>query len=445
MSNVIYRLHPRVAFRQIKGSTYILPVRSDRSIYILKGWAQVLWKYLVESYAISEEDLLNFVSSNAVITNDRMKSDVVSFFRKLVAEGLLISIDAPTSSVNPPRPTNYDILWKIADQHAIPLKVDIELTYKCNLRCKYCYIDGEQTSFELPTRRLITLLDELADMGCLFLAFTGGEPFLREDLLEVLGEANKRWFSIRLLTNGTLINEQAVRVLSKISRLTVEISIHGSTPTRHDAFTQKQGAFNAMKQAIKLLREADIPTLLKLTITRLNVDDIPHIRSFAEKLGVPVLMSPLVFPSIAGKKKIENYRVNDEQLTKLMKQGDYVPSAFQCSSGRAKAWISPNGNVYPCEFIRIPMGNIMESNFSSIWNNRKIKLFRENIRSAVPQNCQRCVHSTYCPRCPGIAWLEQRRLDIPPSEACRISNMWASLNDSTFSFPGRKKSIGKEE
>lgn len=376
---------------------------------------------------------------------ERLRSDLSTFLKKLEEEGFLL----PEGVLAPhhqqfTRPADYTLLWDVADRQSIPLKIDLELTYRCNLRCKYCYVEAGRPSHELPTPRLVSLLDELLDMGCLFLTFTGGEPYLRRDLLDLLLEADRRWFAVRVLTNGTLLSEMAVQVLSDLHRVTMEISIHGSTAERHDAFTQRQGSFRAMQRGIRLLHEAGIPVVLKLSITHVNAADVPNIRRLSEEWGVPLLLSPLIFPSVVGKDHVTEYRVNDSQLKNLMAQGEYAPRAFRCSSGRAKGWIAPDGTVYPCEFVRIPMGSVAQVPFALIWKSEEMKRFREDV-PFTPVACRQCPHHTYCPRCPGIAWLEHGALQAQSLEACRHCRLWASTSSCPSNALGNSTSLSPGE
>ena len=90
----------------------------------------------------------------------------------------------------------------------IPVDVSIELTHHCNFRCQHCYIPDFSAPDLLSTERLLSLLEELADVGTLFLTLTGGELFLRRDWLTIAGRARELGFALRLFSNGTLIDDE---------------------------------------------------------------------------------------------------------------------------------------------------------------------------------------------------------------------------------------------
>ncbi|MEM7349847.1 MAG: radical SAM protein, partial [Acidobacteriota bacterium] len=104
-------------------------------------------------------------------------------------------------------PVHQQRLIVQAARHNIPMDVSIELTHHCNFRCRHCYIPDFSAPDLLSTERLLTLLEELADIGTLFLTFTGGELFLRRDWLPLARRARELGFALRLFSNGTLIDE----------------------------------------------------------------------------------------------------------------------------------------------------------------------------------------------------------------------------------------------
>ena len=121
-------------------------------------------------------------------------------------------------------PDRYEAIVRKTLDKCIPFKVDWEITYRCNLRCSHCYQTGASGEKELTTEEIYSALDELADLGCLYLTFTGGEILLREDLFDIAKYARKKEFAIRLFTNGTLIDEKVADKIKNLSPLSVEIS-----------------------------------------------------------------------------------------------------------------------------------------------------------------------------------------------------------------------------
>src|SRR5207249_7513716 len=99
-------------------------------------------------------------------------------------------------------------LFEKGARQRVPVQAMIELTYGCNLRCVHCYNPTHQAKDELATAQITALIDQLAEAGCLHLAFTGGEIFTRKDAFEIFAYAKAKGFSITLLTNATLITPE---------------------------------------------------------------------------------------------------------------------------------------------------------------------------------------------------------------------------------------------
>ena len=106
----------------------------------------------------------------------------------------------------------YAAMSKDAREQKIPSRVMFELTYRCNFRCLHCYLSPDKKK-ELNTKEVFLVLDQLKDAGTFHIGFTGGEPFLRRDLFQILDHAKKCGFRISLLTNGFLINRDNAKKL----------------------------------------------------------------------------------------------------------------------------------------------------------------------------------------------------------------------------------------
>ena len=116
----------------------------------------------------------------------------------------------------------------------LPISGSIELTFRCNLRCVHCYCnlpqnDRQAIETELETDEVYRLLDQIAEAGCLWLLITGGEPFLRDDFLDIYTYAKKKGFITTLFTNGTLLNKDLADALVEWPPFLVEITLYGAT------------------------------------------------------------------------------------------------------------------------------------------------------------------------------------------------------------------------
>ena len=159
-----------------------------------------------------------------------------------------------------------------ADRNRTPLNVHLELTYRCNEQCVHCYCVVEHGREQEVRRRELTLdeirrvLDELADMGGLYLTLSGGEVMVRPDFFDIAEHARRRGFAYRVFTNGIGLTEAKVERLAALEPLTVELSIFSADPEVHDAITRVPGSFRRLMAAIDRLQRHGVRVYLKTVV-----------------------------------------------------------------------------------------------------------------------------------------------------------------------------------
>src|ERR1700720_3044335 len=204
-----------------------------------------------------------------------------------------------------------------------PLQVSIEMTRRCPLECQHCYNNlpmGDQNarSREMSTDEHFRLLDELVEMGCFWLLYTGGEIFARKDFLEIYTYAKRKGFLITLFTNGTLINEKIADYLVEWPPFAIEITLYGRTRETYEALTQIPGSYDRCLRGIKLLRERGLPLKLKAVATSINKHEITAMRQFAEEeLGVEFKIDGQINPRIDCSQSPLAVRLTPEEVVAL--------------------------------------------------------------------------------------------------------------------------------
>ena len=247
-------------------------------------------------------------------------------------------------------PDRYDIIVRKTLDKFIPFKVDWEITYRCNLRCSHCYQTGPLGDKELTTEEIYYALDELMNLGCLYLTFTGGEIFLREDFFDIAKYARKKEFAIRLFTNGTLIDEKTADKIKELNPLSVEISLYGMDPEVHENITKIPGSYKKTINAFKFLRQRNINTVVKCTVMKDNVAEFDKLKDFARNTGAKFIFSLTVIPQIDGSKEVLKYRLSQEQLHALFQSRSWLIDGISeggvhsyeplCSAGINSLYIS---------------------------------------------------------------------------------------------------------
>jgi radical SAM protein with 4Fe4S-binding SPASM domain len=323
---------------------------------------------------------------------------------------------------------NYDKLQrrlaKKAEKKNFPFKALFELTYRCNLKCRHCYLappDNGSRQKELNTQQLFIILEQLAAAECLNLGFTGGEPFLREDIFDILEYAKRLGFNIIVLTNGTLLTPKKADRLQEIGVNKIDISFHSSNRETFDRFAQAPGTYRKALRAVQLLRDRDIEVYLKTTAMTINKDEM-------------VRLSPIVTPRRDGKKDNLRFRLSAQEIIHIEKnmQNDTEielekldalertkrrPKGrkwgagkishnrlFRCGAGRTEVTINPYGEMKLCPDIPEPKYPILKGSFAEGW--KMLNDYAENTSPGPSYQCRDCELIQYCEFCPAMGWLE---------------------------------------
>ncbi len=324
--------------------------------------------------------------------------------------------------------------------HDVPISAMLELTNRCHLQCRHCYIHAASPSDELSLSEYRTLLDQLATAGTLFLTITGGEPMVRPDFFEILESARQRGFSFILFTSGTRITPEAAGRLSDLCPQRVEISLLGGQPATHDRITRVQGSFAKVLDGVRLLRARGIPVQLKTTWMRDNIEEAGQIKSLARELDASFRSAFLLIHRRDGSPEPEDLSVTEAQLralaaTELAQTGtqaippppplltdEQKQASSPCGAGQTSCTIDAHGLVYPCAAIRTVLGDIRQASFADIWNGNPVIAELRAIRVADLTQCSSCRLFLRCARCAGLARMETGSLFSPSRQSCRVAH-----------------------
>lgn len=318
---------------------------------------------------------------------------------------------------------------KARERH-IPLNATFEITYRCNLRCVHCCYLEEDTDNELTTKEVFSVIDQLAEAGTLEITFTGGEALVRDDFLDIAAYARKKNMAVSLISNGTLMDERTVEKMKVLHFSDLFISLYGVTPKTHEAVTTVPGSFPRTVKAIKLLVESGFKVTVKTSVMKQNVDEIAKINDFCNDVGAELSASPLLFPTTNGSMRPLNYRLSDEELGRYMMweigSEEVRGLTRTCNAGLCNVSISPQGNVFPCNAVRLEAGNLRQQSFEEVWNSSPQLQWIRGLKMEDFRGCFRCKLLDICVRCPGQALCEEGDLLAPLKESCRIAQIRGS-------------------
>lgn len=258
----------------------------------------------------------------------------------------------------------------------------VELTYRCNLDCFYCYNDLALTGTPLSDEAYFRFFQDLADMQVMNLTFTGGEPLAHPSFLTLGKKARDLGFVVRIKSNGHALRGQLAReIREEVDPFMVEISLHGATAEVHDRQTRVPGSFDRLMENLHELRTLGLRVKLNSTLTRWNENDFEDMFDLADSFGVRLSMSPTVTPRDDGDQSpltiapaaiavTRLYRFLDERVpdSEAVESCNGEPSLKKnCGAGASGIAVDPYGNVYPCVQWRRSVGNLHEISIREIW------------------------------------------------------------------------------
>jgi SynChlorMet cassette radical SAM/SPASM protein ScmE len=346
-----------------------------------------------------------------------------------------------------------------------PKKIDISITNRCNLRCRYCYhfesagdVDGD-----LPAEEWIRFFGELNRSAITEVTLAGGEPFIRQELKEILNGIVRNRMRFQLLSNGTLIDDDMAAFLASTRRCNyVQVSIDGSMPESHDVMRGK-GSFAKALQGLITLRRNGVHVAVRVTIHRKNVNDLEGIAKFlledlrlssfgtnsagamglcrnnaemvqlttedrmiametllrlSEKYNgrINAMAGPLA--EARGWWDMEEARNGEKQLT-APKRG-FLTGCGCYWSGLA---VRADGVITPCTMLsHIELGRINRDDLGEIWRNHDtLNALRQ--RQEIPLSnfsfCDGCPYLNYCTgSCPGLSYTLTGEVNHPSPDSC---------------------------
>ena len=330
----------------------------------------------------------------------------------------------------------------------VPAEVSIEITHRCPLECQHCYnnlpmSDANARKQELTFEEHVRLLDELADLGCLWLLYTGGEIFARKDFLDIYTEAKKRGFIITLFTNGTMITPKVADHLVKYPPFSIEITLYGATRETYEALTRVPGSFDRCRKGISVLLERGLPLKLKTVPTSLNVHEVYEMKRFAEQdLGVEFKFDPMINPRTDCSQSPLAVRLSPEQAVALefrdpARRGAYLRlveselaakpfdsnKRYTCGGGHNGCAIDPNGNMTICVISHRDGYNLRDGSFRQGWEGRLQEIRSiENKRETI---CTNCRIRSLCSMCAANGELESGDAETPVEFLCQVAHLRA--------------------
>jgi radical SAM protein with 4Fe4S-binding SPASM domain len=336
-------------------------------------------------------------------------------------------------------------LWKRMEIKRIPFVFDFEITARCNLNCRHCYInlpaaDRTAANKELSLDEIREIVDEAVSLGALWCLVTGGEPLLRDDFLEIYLYLRRKGLLVTVFTNATLVNKEHIRVFKGFPPRDIEVSVYGVSKRTYERITRRPGSFIAFQRGLDLFLESGLNIRLKAMIMRSNIHEQHEIAQFCRQRTRDFYRFDPFLHLRYDRNPVRNKEILSERLTpqeivsleqsdqerfqavkeqchksiKLRRSSIAGGRLFLCGAGKASYSISCDGMFRLCSSLWHPdcLYSLRKGDLTYAWQH-----FVPRVRAMCSEreqylrSCSRCDFIDLCMWCPAYAYLETGQLD----------------------------------
>ncbi|HYC87731.1 MAG TPA: radical SAM protein [Thermoanaerobaculia bacterium] len=333
----------------------------------------------------------------------------------------------------------------------VPANGTIEITNRCPLECAHCYNNLPMGDVNARRRELTTaehkrIVDELFDLGCLWLLYTGGEIFARADFLEIYEYAHRKGFLITLFTNATLITERVADFLAQHPPFEIEVTLYGRTKATYESLTGIPGSFEKCLRGIHLILDRKLPLKLKTVGLTINKHEIPAMKRFAHDLGVEFKFDAMMNPRIDcsasplavrltpadvvsldldDEQRVSEFRRLATECTPVMPREGETASLYHCGGGVNSFAIDPYGDMTICVLSHFDKYNVRDGSVRDGWEH-----FLRGVRArkvTKVTKCTTCAIRSMCGMCSATGELENGDPEAPVDFLCRVAHLRAEV------------------
>ncbi|MBQ8060975.1 MAG: radical SAM protein [Bacteroidales bacterium] len=441
--------------------------------YLFEGPTAVLWNELLK-YDYEQGFKIEEICQNCSCG----RFDLLSFFNDLIDKKILVDqmlktteLDRIKKSVNRTKRSflrsvkgvgNFHSVFESVDNdyrnivgsQGIPLAASIELTYACNEACVHCYNPNSPREGGIGTQKMkpigemtaeeyFPVLDDMKKMGVTKIVFTGGDPFMKKDLMKILRYAHKLKFAFSVYTNGQALysNSKLYEELKGLYPQYIGLSIYSTVPEVHDSITRRKGSCEKTMEVARWCCNDAIGLQIKCPIMRANKDSYGHVFDFALSVNGMPQFDVNITSSVDGDCFASQIlRLSEEQLQEVLKDHriplsiensvgaiDRQPDMVFCGAGESSFNIQPDGTVSPCCAFPMNCGNVRDKGLEEIWRNSENLLKIRTLRYGDSDICGKEKFCKYCNRCPGQSFVEHGVPENHSEDNCFLARIRCEL------------------
>ena len=301
------------------------------------------------------------------------------------------------------------------------ISLQIELTSRCNERCVHCYIPHDNKTTDIDFELYADVLRQANDMGLLSLTLSGGEPLLHPGFCDLLRQAKKYDFSINILSNLTLLNDEMLEEMKSAHISSVKVSLYSMNESIHDAITCLPGSHRKTIKAIEKLIRNDIPVQISCPTMKENKDGLADVLHWAYVHKIRAItdfimmarydhsadnlnhrlsldeVKPLILDIVNGDEAYRTHLMNADLKTSLSQN---ISEDTVCGVCVSSICMVADGSLYPCAgWQSYVLGNVRENSLRDVWENSKAVCYLRGLRKKNFPECLECDDRLFCAMC----------------------------------------------
>ncbi len=327
------------------------------------------------------------------------------------------------------RQSKIEKLFQTCEEKARPVRAYLEITSRCNFKCRHCYISQREKAKELGKDEWFDVFAQLRETGVLALTFAGGEFFLHPDWPELVRNARENRFALRFLTNGAHVDREAAKIIADAKPLRVEVSLYGPDETTYEKLTGDGNNFKRAIQGITLLLVYGIKLVIKYPLLHSTWQGYEKALGLANNFRVPLWYDYHLVPSAVEPEMANPESLSFEELAEFFEsQGttddeenddtQFDADAPVCDIAKRGIVISSRGEVFPCPRLRVSAGSVRKKPIAEIWKMSPILTDLRKLNKSDRTECIKCLYRTICRSCPAHAFSEHGSLIKPATGDC---------------------------
>jgi len=382
-------------------------LKKGSEIFEINYVASKIWlllnKYKNQKNDLKNEDIVDYLSNIVEGVSEQVLSSDIEFIISKFNELEIHPFNNENIQIN-----NFNT----------PNSIAWNYTYKCNLNCKHCY-SRKLIYTEMEKDFKIKIAEAIGQSNIFSVDFGGGEPFMDNSLFETAAILKNYGVDISLTTNGTLVNDSTISEIKRIKFSAIGVSIDSDQEDIQNAIRGENVFKKAVKTIRKLVKE-DIFTEAITTISKLNANRLENIHKFCKELGVSVWRVQLFRPMGLGYQNINKFMLSADEVKKAftvlynlfqdnsikidlgigseplwhlffsdLKLENKIQSTYLKGGpcGKISCCIRPNGDVSPCAYVPMSIGNMLKSSLELIWNEMRNWVVHNDILSGKCLSC----------------------------------------------------------